>query len=174
MKRFLFLLLPLFVTNCVSNDSTPDEYISSSAIESGPLSDEIAENEVTDDDQIGGFGEDDESPTSVQESIVYFDYNSSLLTSKGRRTLKAVKRLLDASPGKKFEIGGHCDERGTHNFNMALGLARAKRVKAYLVEIGVPSSQLTAISYGESQPVVEGAWETSWQENRRANFRQLF
>ena len=174
MKRLLFLVAALFLTNCVSNEKSPEEYISSTETDAAPYANEIAENEVTDDDQIGGFGEGDDSPTSVEDSIVYFDYNSSLLTSKGMRKLEVVKRLLDNNPEKKYEIGGHCDERGSHNFNVALGLARANRVKDYLIELGVPASQLTAISYGESQPVVEGAWETSWQENRRANFRQLF
>lgn len=101
---------------------------------------------------------------------VYFEYDSFSLNSASREGLKAAAQWLKANTAQKVQIEGHCDERGTTEYNLALGERRASAVKDYLVSQGVSSSQLSTISYGEERPAVMGSDESAWEKNRRAEF----
>jgi peptidoglycan-associated lipoprotein len=101
---------------------------------------------------------------------VYFAYDSFALAKDGKKALDKHAAWLKANPGRGVQVEGHCDERGTNQYNMALGERRAGVVKDYLVGKGVPASQLSTISYGEERPAVQGADEATWTKNRRAEF----
>lgn len=101
---------------------------------------------------------------------VYFDYDSFDLSSEARDTLQANAEWLKRNTGIKAEIEGHCDERGTVEYNLALGAKRAKAVRDYLVNIGIAPDQLSTISYGEELPACREASESCWQQNRRSHF----
>jgi len=75
------------------------------------------------------------------------------------------------NPGVSVLIEGHCDERGTEEYNIALGQRRAESVKMFLVDTGISASSLNTISYGEEQPLDSGKTESAWAKNRRAHFR---
>ncbi|MCU0604781.1 MAG: OmpA family protein, partial [Desulfobacterales bacterium] len=77
---------------------------------------------------------------------------------------------LKANPNVKVTIEGHCDDRGTNEYNLALGEARARSAKAFLVDMGVPAARMATISYGEERPAVRGDTEEAWVKNRRAHF----
>ena len=101
-------------------------------------------------------------------STVYFDYDQSTLTNEAQATLDRQAAFLKASPSFRITIEGHCDERGTREYNLALGDRRASAVRDYLVAKGINASRLTTISYGKERPSVGGSNETSYSLNRRA------
>jgi peptidoglycan-associated lipoprotein len=101
---------------------------------------------------------------------IYFDYDSFDLSNEARETLQSHADWLKKNGGAKAEIEGHCDERGTVEYNLALGAKRAKAAREYLVTLGVDANQLSTISYGEELPLCKETTETCWQQNRRARF----
>lgn len=102
---------------------------------------------------------------------IYFDYDSYALTAKAQQLLKINAKLLMDNPAVKFMIEGHCDERGSDEYNLALGARRALTTKNYLVELGVDPERLAVISYGEERPASPGHNEMAWAQNRRIEFR---
>lgn len=101
---------------------------------------------------------------------IYFDYDSDVLSDEARATLQANADWLKANRTRKVMIGGHCDERGTIQYNIALGDRRANAVRDYLTGLGVTAVQLRAVSFGEEKPVDPGHGEEAWKQNRRAEF----
>ena len=101
---------------------------------------------------------------------VYFDYDSAELTGQGQQTLDGNADWLLAHPNLQIQIEGHCDERGTSEYNLNLGDRRAKSAKAYLVSKGVTADNLHTISYGEERPIDPGHSESAWAKNRRVQF----
>lgn len=102
--------------------------------------------------------------------VVYFGYNSNELDEAARATLQANAEWLKAHAKYTVEVGGHCDERGSIGYNVALGDRRAAAVKDYLVSLGADGAKLVAISYGEERPADPGHTEAAWTKNRRAEF----
>lgn len=99
---------------------------------------------------------------------VFFDYDSSVLSREAQSTLMQQAEWLKNNPGVKAVIEGHCDERGTREYNLALGERRASAAHDYLVSLGVPSDRLSTISYGKERPAVLGHDPSAWAQNRRA------
>ena len=103
--------------------------------------------------------------------IVYFDTNSHDLNVQARAVLEGQARWLNVYPNLNVTLEGHADERGTREYNLALGERRASSAKNYLIAMGVDPRRVNTISYGKEQPVVIGADGTSWAQNRRARTR---
>ena len=101
-------------------------------------------------------------------STVYFDYDESSLTVEAQATLDRQAAFLKANPSIRIVIEGHCDERGTREYNLALGDRRASAASDYLVAKGVNASRLTTISFGKERPAVGGSNDTSYALNRRS------
>jgi peptidoglycan-associated lipoprotein len=102
---------------------------------------------------------------------VYFDFDKSDLRQDARNTLtKNAGILLKSNTAVKIKIEGHCDERGSAEYNLALGERRAKSALQYLVTLGVQPERLSIISYGKEKPAVQGSTEEAWAKNRRAEF----
>ncbi len=101
---------------------------------------------------------------------VFFDYDSAELTVDVRRTLEENAKWFRQYPGVNIVVEGHCDERGTEEYNLALGDRRAQAARDYLTQLGIRSSLLEAISFGEERPFVQGSNERAWAKNRRAHF----
>jgi peptidoglycan-associated lipoprotein len=99
---------------------------------------------------------------------VYFTYDSSSLDDTARKTLERQAAWLQQFPTVAVTIEGHCDERGTREYNIALGERRASAVKSYLQGLGVPPNRMLTISYGSERPVDPGHDEQAWAQNRRA------
>lgn len=98
---------------------------------------------------------------------VYFDYDSAAITDSAAATLQQFASFSKENGVKGVTIEGHCDERGTREYNLALGDRRAVAVKKYLAGLGVDAGNMTTISYGKERPAVEGHDESSWAKNRR-------
>jgi len=101
---------------------------------------------------------------------VYFGYNLYDLGEEARNTLAEVGQFMTKYPDVKIQIEGHCDERGSAEYNMALGQKRAEEAKNYLVSYGISSSRLTTNSWGEERPATQGNDESAWAKNRRGEF----
>ena len=99
---------------------------------------------------------------------IYFDYDSYLLDSVAEGTLDIQVTWMDENPAKFILIEGHCDERGTREYNLALGERRANSVKDYLMTYGISSNRLSVISYGKERPVNSGSNPLAWSQNRRS------
>lgn len=105
---------------------------------------------------------------SANPKAVYFDFDSSALDARGQAVLDQHAALLKSSPDARVQISGHTDERGSREYNMALGERRAKAAQNYLGRQGIPASRTEAVSFGEDQPAATGHDEASWALNRRA------
>jgi len=101
---------------------------------------------------------------------VYFEFDSFDLSDAARATLQANATLIKKNPGYNVVVEGHCDERGTIEYNLALGEKRARAVMDYLASLGVAPSRLRIVSYGEERPVDPASNEAAWAKNRRAQF----
>jgi peptidoglycan-associated lipoprotein len=101
---------------------------------------------------------------------ISFDYRSSKLSKQAQETLKANAKILISKPSLIVQIEGHCDERGTTEYNLALGDRRAVAVKDALVKAGIARNRLSTISYGEERPSDPGHDEAAWSKNRRGTF----
>jgi peptidoglycan-associated lipoprotein len=136
----------------------------------GCADDEAAEEPV----QPSVTEESAPSPDSPAENFVpetlFFAFDDYTLNMEAQTRLQALSDHLKAMQNAVVQIEGHCDERGSIEYNLALGERRAQSVKNYLVQLGVDPARLSTISYGEEKPNSEGHDESSWGQNRRAEF----
>lgn len=106
--------------------------------------------------------------TRLLERTFYFAYDSSVLSPDDLAMLEIHASVLRENPGRSIVLEGHCDERGTREYNLALGERRADSVRNFLVSAGVPASRVETVSYGEERPENPGNSESAWAQNRRA------
>jgi peptidoglycan-associated lipoprotein len=103
-------------------------------------------------------------------AMIYFDYDKSFIRENAKPVLESDAAWMKKFPTVKVLVEGHCDERGTEEYNLALGEKRAKSTMDYLASLGVSADRMKILSYGKSQPLVTGHDEAAWQKNRRAQF----
>ena len=101
---------------------------------------------------------------------VLFEFDSYNLSGNAREILRGNADWLKSNPSARIEVEGHCDERGTSEYNLALGARRSQTAKDYLVSLGISPERISTISYGEEIPVCTGPDENCWRQNRRARF----
>ncbi len=101
---------------------------------------------------------------------VFFDFDKSLIRADAREVMKANAEWMKANPQVKIRIEGNCDERGTIEYNQALGQRRAAAAKKYLTDLGISSKRISLISYGKEKPGCTDSTESCWQKNRRDEF----
>jgi peptidoglycan-associated lipoprotein len=101
---------------------------------------------------------------------VFYDFDKSELNKDAVEQLKANANWIAASKTKVVIIEGHCDERGTNEYNLALGDRRAKNVRNYIMNLGIAPDRLKTVSYGEEKPYAVGSTEEAWAQNRRVHF----
>ena len=103
----------------------------------------------------------------TSNNVLYFSYDKSDVNSEGRMKIRTLAKLISDN-NLNVRVEGHCDERGTREYNLALGEKRAKTVAELLIINGVSSDKIQTVSYGEEKPIVNGSNERSWSQNRRA------
>lgn len=139
---------------------------------------ELARQKSLQEEDLGSEGlsrEMAQQKTASAQSIfenedVYFEFDSIRLTPQAQEVLTKKAAWLRANPAAKITIEGHCDSRGTNEYNLALGEGRAHSAKSFLVDLGIDSSRLNTISYGEERPIEHAQTEEGWAKNRRAHF----
>lgn len=175
---FCTFLTMAIITGCGGSKavSTADQENEAAAVDTMAVTD--AEQPRTDsreiDRRVMDMLTEEEPKTESRELVfepVYFVLDESDLTPEARSVLSDLADMLKANPGVSIMIEGHCDERGTIEYNLALGERRATAVKEYLINFGVDASRLYTISYGKERPVDPGHNEAAWAKNRRAEFR---
>jgi peptidoglycan-associated lipoprotein len=115
-------------------------------------------------------GQSTATPASSPLKDIFFDFDRYDLRTEARDTLKANADWLKGNPAARIEIEGHCDDRGTNEYNLALGAKRAQAAKDYLATLGISAERLSTISYGAEIPVCKEQNEDCWRQNRRARF----
>jgi peptidoglycan-associated lipoprotein len=154
--------------------------VPAAGVDETPVVTEIPSQEIT------GLEEQAVTETGVDETTlsseaiipaalnrVHFDFDQYTLTSQAREILANNAVYMEANPGIKVVIEGHCDNRGSDEYNLALGERRALAAKNYLVSLGVSPDRLSVISYGEEMPLDLGDNEEAWAKNRRADFKAV-
>ncbi|MEO9274239.1 peptidoglycan-associated lipoprotein Pal [Marinomonas sp. 5E14-1] len=126
----------------------------------GALTSVIVEDDVTAMDSLAGV-----------ETVFYFDFDKSIVRPESREALAKHAEFLVANPDARIVLEGHADERGTREYNMALGERRAKAISRYLTIQGVAASQIETVSFGEEVSVAFGHEDNAWQLNRRVEVR---
>jgi peptidoglycan-associated lipoprotein len=121
----------------------------------------------TSDDTAQGQAELDRAMEALRNVSVFFEFDSATLSQEAKDKLSTVGTILAKYPALKVRIEGNCDERGSEQYNLALGQRRADAAKRYLGSMGARDNQLTAISFGDQKPKATGHDEEAWRQNRR-------
>jgi len=111
-----------------------------------------------------------EAARTALTANVYFDYDMATIRTDAERLLRAKVEILRNSPQVRLQIEGHADERGSNEYNIALGNRRAQAVVDFFTNFGIDGGRFTIVSYGEEQPAAQGSNESAWSQNRRAEF----
>lgn len=172
--RILFImLLSISVVGCSSSNKDLGDSNGAVLGEGNVYGADSNGTEIYDGSSVAGV-DGNVIPGSQEDFIVsagdkvYFDTDSHSISNDARMTLDAQVQWLNTYPGLNITIEGHADERGTREYNLALGERRANSVKNYLISMGVDPRRLTTISYGKERPAVVGDGQSYWAQNRRA------
>ncbi len=158
------VVLSLALGACASKKKTEDQSSAPTPeaqtpqIESTPMSFDAA---GSDSGKISGL------------QTVYFDYDKSTLNGTTKKTIANNAQWMKANPKANLQVEGHCDSRGSIEYNLSLGERRAQSVKSYMTSLGIPAARLSVISYGKEKPLSQGDDEAAFSKNRRANFVPL-
>jgi peptidoglycan-associated lipoprotein len=134
-----------------------------------PVSEPVIVPPMPAEDAIGSKSLDDLNRDSPLRPL-FFVLDSSDVSAEGQQVLQANAAVLKKYPGMQVTIEGHCDERGTAEYNLALGERRALSAKNYLVSLGIPADRVKTVSYGKEFPFDAGHDDAAWKQNRRAHF----
>jgi peptidoglycan-associated lipoprotein len=161
-KLAIGLIACAFVVGCKNKQTASDQSIENvptaggtPGIDSSPLS---FDPMGSDSGKISGL------------VTVRFGYDKSSLDANAKKDIATNVQWMKNNGNVRVQIEGHCDSRGTIEYNVALGERRANAVKAYMVSMGIPADRLSVISYGKEKPLATGDSEQAWSQNRRANF----
>jgi len=185
MKRFLLLVAgAALLTACEtaseidavasggsgSSEATSASSSAASTSDSGSSSTTSSSSESTSADSGSSYSYDTDPKTALIKvgDRVLFGYDSSELDDEDRSVLDNQAKFLNQNPSLQVTVEGHCDERGTREYNLALGEKRASSVKDYLTSLGINSDRISVVSYGKERPQVLGSNKAAWSMNRRS------
>lgn len=172
VKYWALIGSALLLSACANTDG---EVLDATPVEPAVETQEPVVAEPTEDVTSETLMEDMDTQESLdaasEASLIYFGYDRYDLSSDARTGLQAQASWLQAHSSVKVTVEGHCDERGTREYNLALGDRRANSVKNYLVALGIDPSRIHTVSYGKERPAVTGTGATSWSMNRRGYTR---
>ena len=121
-------------------------------------------------DSLAALARSSEDVRNMLAAMIHFDYDKSNIRPEDAATLDQKVAILQANPEARIRVNGHCDERGSDEYNLALGNRRAQAAKQYLVSHGIDAGRIETQSWGEEKPLVDGHDESSWSQNRRDEF----
>ena len=165
-----FIIILLFTAFLFACESTPEKADDAVAVEDqGTSLDDAAEAQTfgTEEDDRSGMSSLDDPQSLLAVRIIYFEYDSSDIKSEDRATVEAHAAYLVANPNTNMTLEGHADERGSREYNLALGERRAQTVKRQMTLLGASPSQIRTVSCGEERPAIDNHDEYSWSQNRR-------
>ena len=173
MKRYLMVAaLAMVLAGCGSNvklDPPIQGSDTTSTTGSGADAQGAGQSTVT-QVQAGGAGADAAGPVGV-ERVIYFDYDSFVVKPEYQGLVDQHARFLQANKGRSISLEGNTDERGSREYNLALGQKRAEAVRRAMTLVGASDAQIEAVSFGEEKPAVQGSSEDAYAKNRRVEVR---
>ena len=175
MQRKLWMVLALLVL-------VPGLMLMTSCAQQSAVDQDTTQKATPPEDTSGAAGGEDLQAEAAKRAAeqamnqfinehIYYDFDSAALSALAQATLKSKAAWLKENAGVMVTIEGHCDERGTIEYNLALGERRALSARAYLVDLGISASRLSTISYGEERPLDNRSTEEAWAKNRRGQFK---
>ena len=170
-KALPIIFAILFMAGCASTDTTSEA--DSAAQDEAQAAEEArraAQMQAEKDREMARM-KALEDAVAAAGNVVYFDFDKSTLTPATRRVLDAHIALAKAKGSGNIRLEGHADERGTREYNMALGERRAKAARDYMSVNGIPNYRMETVSYGEERPAVSGTGEAAWSRNRRVEIK---
>ena len=164
-KKWIFLALLLVIPGLMFSVSCQKKLVDASP---EPMAKEVVGEEVVvvEEEVVVAY----KAPGVVMQEDIYFNFDKATLTPSAQDNLLRKAEWLRENSDVTVTIEGHCDARGTNEYNLALGDRRAESAKAFLVDLGIAASRVTTISYGEERPVCTQQDEECWAKNRRDNF----
>jgi peptidoglycan-associated lipoprotein len=174
MNKNLMIVL-VFTAFLFACESTPEKADDAVAVEDQgtdlsdvpDTSDSEAQSYGTGDDDLSGMSSLDDPTSMLSVRIIYFEYDSSDVKQEDRTTVEAHAAFLAANPDVIITLEGHADERGSREYNLALGERRALTVQRQMTLIGASPEQIRTVSYGEERPAIDEHDDYSWSQNRR-------
>lgn len=160
-KKSIFLISFILISVSCSTTNVTEEAVYDSVVSSVEVS-------VKDDKNNADEVYDYSSKAIMANAVVYFDFDQYTLSSKSIQTLRSIAQVMEDNKDLEITVSGHADERGTREYNLALGQRRGEAVRDYLLLNGISKNRITVKSYGEEYPLVKGSNESSWAKNRRA------
>ena len=159
MRKLLILAASMLLLSACSGDKTGVELYGDAT--TGGWRDDVNITDLTATDLTKKL-------QKTGKDVVYFNFNESSLDAKAKADLQAQAEWLKQNPAALIVIEGRCDERGTREYNLALGDKRANAARSYLIAKGISAKRIRTISYGKDKPVVLGSDEEAWAKNRNA------
>ncbi len=173
MKKCVLVVLMglcLVVSACSKKGAVQEEDINPEEVSTASQEDmSIDSEEFTNEPVIRG----NKAENIAELSIIFFDFDSSSITGTELSTVKSNATYLKNNPNVNVVVEGYCDERGTTEYNLALGQRRALKVKEYYVQMGISPARIATVSYGEEMPLDKRSNEAGWARNRRAETKIL-
>lgn len=160
-KKSILLISFILISVSCSTTNVTEEAVYDSVVSSVEVS-------VQDDKNKADEVYDYSSKAIMANAVVYFDFDQYTLSSKSIQTLRSIAQVMEDNKDLEITVSGHADERGTREYNLALGQRRGEAVRDYLLLNGISKNRITVKSYGEEYPLVKGSNESSWAKNRRA------
>jgi peptidoglycan-associated lipoprotein len=169
----LYLAIAVLAAACSSNEKTDAPAVTDRSAGGTPTTGDRGTGTTTKtQDQPKVAGDPLRDPNNIlSKRSVYFEYDSNTVKDDGRPVVQAHARYMADKRDSRIRIEGNCDERGSREYNLALGQRRAESVKRMMTVMGVQDSRIETVSYGEEKPVAQGHDEQSWAQNRRADIR---
>ncbi len=170
MKKYILILISLFLfTYLIGCGKKPalKPAVEPPKTEAETKTEETTPEPVQDEEVMSESGDLSEK---VELKRIHFEFDKYRLTDEAKEILATNARALKNNSKVRITIEGHCDERGTVEYNLALGERRAQAARDYLMELGVPQNRITIISYGKERPLENGQNESAWAKNRRDEF----
>ncbi len=172
--RNLLILAPLLVAAACATHKTKDEVPVNDYSNASTPPPTLSSNSTQPSNQSGITGNTLNDPNGIlAKRSVYFDFDSNVVKSEYAPLVQAHSSFMMSHADAQARVEGNCDERGSREYNLALGQRRAESLKQMMTALGVPSSRIETVSYGEEKPVANGHDESSWASNRRDDLRYV-
>lgn len=170
IRMALLMFLALFVVGCSKETKEDSASVEDHSVATAPA-DTGAQAHAADQGQQSGMSalDDPNSPLTVR--VIYFEYDSSEVLPQYRSVVEAHAAYLASNPSTVVTLEGHADERGSREYNLALGERRSYAIKSQMAVLGAGDNQMRVVSYGEERPALEGHDESAWGKNRRVELR---
>ncbi|MGC9325044.1 MAG: peptidoglycan-associated lipoprotein Pal [Desulfomonilia bacterium] len=167
---FLAVSMVFMISGCAKKAVKPTEEVAPPVVETPKETKELDMGQMEEAPAVDVQAILDQEMADFENKNIHFDFDKFNLLPEARKILAEKASFLNANPQINIQIEGHCDERGTSEYNLALGERRAKAAQDYLVFLGINPDRLSIISYGEERPLDPAHNEEAWAKNRRAQF----